>query len=194
MEILLLSGFLGSGKTTVLLELLKKITTGDRKIAVVENEIGQIGVDGKYLKHCGVEVQELLGGCICCTLSADIVHTLNYLKDNHRPELIIIEATGAARPGDVVDVIESNIQGVKEIKTLSVVDGYRYKLLIQMMKPLIEAQLSASDIVAINKIDEIGEDDMEFIKNDIYRINQEAKVLCISAENQVNMVKLAREI
>lgn len=194
MEILLLSGFLGSGKTTVLLELLNEIAARDIKVAVVENEIGQIGVDGKYLKHCGVEVQELLGGCICCTLSTDIVYTLNYLKDNHKPDLTIIEATGAARPKDVVKVIESNIEGIKNIKTLSVVDGYRYRLLVQMMKPLIEAQLSASNIVAVNKIDEIDDMEIEYIKKDVSRINPEVKLVCVSAENKVNMEVLAREI
>ncbi|SHJ77932.1 CobW/HypB/UreG, nucleotide-binding domain [Dethiosulfatibacter aminovorans DSM 17477] len=194
MEILLLSGFLGSGKTTVMLELLDEVVKHDIKVAVVENEIGQIGVDGKYLKHCGVEVQELFGGCICCTLTADIVHTLNYIKDNHNPDLTIIEATGAARPADVVDVINSNITGIKDIKTLSIVDGYRYKLLMKMMKPLIGAQLLASDIVAINKIDEIDEEELCFITGDIKRIKPEVKVLCVSAENRVNMVELAKEI
>ena len=76
MRLVLVAGFLGSGKTTLLEHIARQLTAAGRKIAIIENEAGEIGIDGNYLRQNGLEVQELYGGCICCTLSVDLVVTL----------------------------------------------------------------------------------------------------------------------
>ena len=79
MKLLCIAGFLGSGKTTVLLELARTMTQSGLQLAIVENEIGDVGVDGGYVREAGLPVQELFGGCICCTLQTGLVETLRAL-------------------------------------------------------------------------------------------------------------------
>ena len=105
MRLLLISGFLGSGKTTLLLEIARRLAAGSQKIAIIENEVGEVGIDGQYLRREGLEVQEMFGGCVCCTLSVDLVTTLKKLDRLVRPETVILEATGIARPGDIVPTV-----------------------------------------------------------------------------------------
>lgn len=76
MELIIISGFLGSGKTTLLLGMARSLVEASIRVAIIENEVGEIGIDGQYLRQEGLEVQELFGGCICCTLSAGLVPTL----------------------------------------------------------------------------------------------------------------------
>ena len=79
MKLLLISGFLGSGKTTLMLAIIRKLMIKIQRLSIIENEIGELGIDGEYLQLEGLEVQELFGGCICCTLSVDLVSTLKKL-------------------------------------------------------------------------------------------------------------------
>ena len=76
MKIIMIGGLLGSGKTTILLKLVNQFKDYYKKIIIIENEIGEIGIDGKYLQNEGLQVQELYSGCVCCTLSVDLVSTL----------------------------------------------------------------------------------------------------------------------
>src|SRR5210317_1406548 len=101
MKLLIIAGFLGSGKTTLLLQVAKHLAAASKRIAIIENEMGEVGVDGDYLTLEGLHVQELLGGCICCTLAAGLVGTLEKVERLFQPDLVILEATGSARPSDI---------------------------------------------------------------------------------------------
>ena len=85
MKLLIIAGFLGSGRTTLLLEVARRLVAVPQKIAIIENEVGEIGIDGKYLHQKGLQVQELFGGCVCCTLSADLVSTLEKIEKLYQP-------------------------------------------------------------------------------------------------------------
>jgi G3E family GTPase len=98
-NVLCIAGFLGSGKTTVLLEVARVMAEDGLKLAVVENEIGEVGIDGSYVRDQGLPVQELFGGCICCTLQAGLAETLLAVESDHDPDWVIIEPTGLAAPG-----------------------------------------------------------------------------------------------
>lgn len=190
MKLLLISGFLGSGKTTLLLEIARRLAAGSEKIAIVENEVGDVGIDGQYLRKEGLEVQEMFGGCICCTLSVDLVTTLKKLDRSFGPERVILEATGIARPGDIVPNVRRYAPMVDEIQVLVLVDGPRYEMLLEVMNPLVTAQIGAADVVVINKIDEMDEAGIDHIRRSVTDLNEEIRVVAISAEQQINLEDL----
>jgi len=186
-RLLLISGFLGSGKTTLLLEIARRLTADSERIAIIENEVGEVGIDGAYLRREGLEVQEMFGGCVCCTLSVDLVTTLKKLEPLFHPDRVILEASGVARPGDIVPTVLQYASMVEEVQVLVLVDASRYDMLMEVMHPLVTAQIEAAQVVAINKIDEIDEPDVERISKGVQGVNGEARVLAISAEKQINL-------
>ena len=190
MKLLLISGFLGSGKTTLLLEIARHLAGGSEKIAIIENEVGEVGIDGQYLRKEGLEVQEMFGGCICCTLSVDLITTLKKLDQSFGPERVILEATGIARPGDIVPTVRRYASMVDEIQVLVLVDGPRYDMLLEVMNPLVTAQIGAADVVVINKIDEMDEAVIDGIRRSVNDLNEKARVVAISAEQKVNLEDL----
>jgi G3E family GTPase len=190
-RLLLISGFLGSGKTTLLLEIARRLSTDSReKVAIIENEMGEIGIDGPYLRREGLEVQEIFGGCVCCTLSVDLVTTLRKLEESFRPGRVLLEATGVARPGDIVPTVRRYAPMVEKIQVLSLVDAPRYEMLLEVMNPLVTAQIGAADVVAVNKIDAVGEGVLERIRQSVKGLNGTAAVLAVSAERKVNLEAL----
>ncbi len=190
MKLLLISGFLGSGKTTLLLEIARRLAAGSQKIAIIENEVGEVGIDGQYLRQEGLEVQEMFGGCVCCTLSVDLVTTLKKLDRLVQPETVILEATGIARPGDIVPTVRRYAPMVDEIQVLVLVDAPRYEMLLDVMNPMVTAQIGAADIVAINKIDEIDDEALDRIRGSVKDLNEKTRVVAISAEQQINLEDL----
>ena len=190
MRLLLISGFLGSGKTTLLLEIARRWAGGSEKIAIIENEVGEVGIDGQYLRKEGLEVQEMFGGCICCTLSVDLITTLKKLDQSFGPERVILEATGVARPGDIVPTVRRYASIVDEIQVLVLVDGPRYEMLLEVMNPLVTAQIGAADVVAINKIDEMDEAGIDHIRRSVKDLNEKTRVVAVSAEHWINLEDL----
>lgn len=190
MKLLLISGFLGSGKTTLLLQIARRLAAASQKVAIIENEVGEIGIDGQYLRREGLEVQEMFGGCVCCTLAVDLVTTLRKLEESVQPDRVILEATGVARPGDIVPTVRQYASMVDEIKVLILVDGPRYEMLLEVMNPLVTAQIGAADVVAINKIDEMDEAGVDRIRRSVKDLNEKTRVVAISAEQQINLEDL----
>ena len=194
MKLLVIAGFLGSGKTTLLLEVARNLAAASQKIAIIENEIGEIGIDGKYLRQEGLQVQELFGGCICCTLSVDLVSTLEKVERLFQTDLTIIEPTGLASPGDVVAAVRSYAPMVTDIMVLTLLDATRYEMLYEMLTPLLTAQIQSADIVAINKIDVVEGANIDLISKNVNQLNPQARVVSISAEKRINLEPLVMEL
>lgn len=194
MKLLIIAGFLGSGKTTLLLQIARKLTAIYPKIAIIENEVGEIGVDDRYLRLEGLQVQELFGGCICCTLSADLVSTLEKIERLYQPNLTIMEPTGLALPGDIVRTISKYAPMVSDISVILLVDAARYEMLHEMLTPLTEAQIRSADIVAINKIDASDGAVVESVGRNVSQLNPRAKVMEIAAEKGTNLEPLLMEL
>ena len=194
MKLVILSGFLGSGKTTLLLHIAKKISSSSEKIAIIENEIGEIGIDGEYLNLEGLQVQELFGGCICCTLSVGLIETLEKVERLYQPDNVILEATGVARPGDIIKNIRRYYKTVKDIYTINVVDATRYEMLMDIMTPLMTGQIVSASIIAVNKIDSVKSEKVDQIVLDIGNLNPRAKVIAVSAEDGINMNLLLEDL
>ena len=194
MRLLSICGFLASGKTTLILEIAKRLKPAFEKIVILENEVGQIGIDDKYLRRNGLEVQELFGGCICCSLASDLVTTLEKIETTFQPDLTILEATGIARPDDLADSVSKYCTVVEDNRVLTIVDGVRYDMLIQVMEPLITAQIEAADIIAINKIDVMNEEEISIVEERIRELNGKSRILPISADKNVNLEALIGEL
>ncbi|MBP2652710.1 MAG: yjiA 1 [Firmicutes bacterium] len=156
MRLLLFGGFLGSGKTSTILEVAKQITEVQAEtVAIIENEIGEAGVDDKLLKTSGIEVRPLFGGCVCCQITSDLVTAVAEIHKTINPDWLIIEMTGIAVPSKVADFI-GKYHLISSIKTITIVDAGRWPELLAVLEPLMESQIAKSDLVIINKIDLAG--------------------------------------
>ena len=123
MNLIIFGGFLGSGKTSLILSLshflLENKNSVKSNVVIIENEIGEIGVDDKVLEYSGLSVRELFSGCICCQLSSDLIITLNDIHEKIDPEWVIIETTGLAYPGRILSTLKEYGKNIDSIKTVS---------------------------------------------------------------------------
>jgi len=154
-KLLCVAGFLGSGKTTLLLDLARRMTEASLWLAIVENEIGEVGVDGSSVREHGLPVQEPFGGCICCTLQTSLVETLRATEARHEPEWVMVEPTGLAAPGDITTTVRELMPHIDDIRVLTLVDAERWEMLSQVVEPLVTTQIEAADVIAINKVDAV---------------------------------------
>ncbi len=186
MKLLIIAGFLGSGKTTLLLKIASRLVNQSQEVTIIENEIGEIGIDGQYLDSYGLRVQELFGGCVCCTLSVGLIETIDRIIANSKPDWIILEATGVARPVDIIGNLHRLKREIGKIHVMTVVDAGRYAMLMSVMEPLITSQIESADLIVLNKIDQVESESTERITEDIVQLNTNAPVLKMSAHEKNN--------
>ena len=106
----IISGFLGAGKTTLIKKLLKEAYAGEQ-VVLIENEFGEIGIDGGFLKEAGIEIREMNSGCICCSLVGDFEESLKQVVETYHPDRIVIEPSGVGKLSDVVKAVEP-VEGI----------------------------------------------------------------------------------
>lgn len=145
----IISGFLGAGKTTFIKQLINQVYTGE-KLVLIENEFGEIGIDGGFLKDAGIEITEMNSGCICCTLVGDFSKALQKVLAEYRPDRVLIEPSGVGKLSDIVRAIE-NVKKDADIEIsgrITVVDGKKAKLYLENFGEFFEDQVKhASTIV-----------------------------------------------
>ncbi|MBR4692642.1 MAG: cobalamin biosynthesis protein P47K [Oscillospiraceae bacterium] len=188
MKILLLSGFLGSGKTSALLQLAAYLVRGSQKegtsVMIIENEIGEVGVDDKVLKARGLQVKELFAGCACCTGGADLLADIRTLRDTVAPEWIVIEATGVAYPLQIKENVEACFR--IPVKILAVADAKRWKRLHAYMAQLIEGQVDSADCILLNKVDLVETAEADAIEAELRGYNPGAEIRRVVANQPVD--------
>ncbi len=188
MKILLLSGFLGSGKTSALLQLAAWLVRRSEKdgtsVMIIENEIGEVGVDDKVLKAQGLQVKELFAGCACCTGGADLLADIRSIRASADPEWIIIEATGVAYPLQIKENIEACFH--IPVKILALADAKRWKRLHAYMAQLIEGQVDSADCILLNKVDLVEESEADAIAAELRGYNASAEIHKIVANRSVD--------
>ena len=195
MKLVMLTGFLGAGKTTLLLQLVRALTSGnDRRFVILENEVGEVGIDGSYLESQGLKVQELFSGCICCQLSADLVTTLNRLQETFAPDGVLLEPSGMAVPGRILETVAKYCKVVDEVLVVSIVDAERYGLLLEAGMPLVINQIEPAQVVAVNKIDIMGEEELADITAKVRKVNPGADIVQVSALEGTNLEELAERV
>jgi len=184
MQLLLVTGFLGSGKTTLILQLAQAVVARGKRLAIVVNEIGEIGIDNQLMQQLDLNVWELLNGCICCTLSADLVSTLQQLETGYAPDLVIVEPSGAADPRSLLSALPYYRGGALEAtRTVSVLDPQRLPVLIEVLTPLISAQIRHADVVLVSKRDLASPQELAFAARTVQEINPQAAILEIGPDS-----------
>ena len=177
--ITILTGFLGSGKTT----LLNHILSGDHwlRIAVVENEIGETGIDGALIKtECTEEIIEVSNGCMCCTVRKDWMDAIERLLDSGKTiDAIVIEASGASEPLPIAQSFLMNDMGgrVSLDSIICMIDALNYEALFAADAQIALEQLEFADFVLINKCDLVDEEKKQFLTTAIRRVNTFAPII-----------------
>ncbi len=177
----MVSGFLGSGKTTLIRQLAGYLVVDrEQKVVIIENEVGEVGIDDRFLSGEGFQVREIYGGCICCQLTGELTLAVNQIAERFSPDWVIIEATGVARPSTILNTLEKYGKGIDGIFTLAVADTGRWEELMEIMPELISAQVAEAKLVIASKIDEAGEGELQRLMEKVKEINPRAGVLAAS--------------
>ncbi len=185
MKILVVGGFLGSGKTSTIIRLGTEFSKAGQKVAIVVNEIGEIGLDGDVISKYGLDMTELTGGCICCSLKVNMKVTLYHLEKDYHPDIVLIEPTGIAFPQLIkneVSLMELKNTTIQPLVTL--IDGSRFKQLMKEVKNFAMRQIIDAEILGINKIDLVEEIRIPIIEASVQQLNPKAKVVLLSASHE----------
>ena len=155
MHLLLISGMLGSGKTTLIIKLAQVAAQARRKTAILVNEIGQVGQDDYLMRRLDLDVYELLGGCICCTLTSGLVApALEKLDAAYDPDLVLREPSGAADPAKVLAALPFyKGRPIESRRNAVLTDPLRLTMLRETITPLITSQIQSAALLIINKAD-----------------------------------------
>ena len=152
------SGFLGAGKTTLIRKLLKEALAGSQ-VVLIENEFGEIGIDGGFLKESGIEIKEMNSGCICCSLVGDFGTSLKEVMDTYHPERILIEPSGVGKLSDVMKAVQSaNLGGEVTLNSaVAVVDASKCRLYIKNFGEFFINQIEHAGTIILSRTDVAGE-------------------------------------
>jgi len=186
MKITQIAGFLGCGKTTLLLRLSKKLSDGGkRKVALIVNEIGEIPVDGKIIEESGLRVKDIGGGCICCEIASTFAKTIYNLYKDFHPEHILVEPTGVAVPHQVKLAARMSGRDAKISIGPAVVlfDATRPAELLDMdmLGQLVTSQVKDADVLAISKVDIVSEDQVQEAIERVRQYNPTAEIIRLSS-------------
>jgi G3E family GTPase len=188
MDMLVISGFLGSGKTTMVLATVGRIIEmTKKKVVIIVNDFGKIGIDGKVMEKYGLSVTEMPSGCICCTLGSDFLETVRTVAEKFRPDLVIVEPTGIADPANIRDTMKLYRGPLGKIKIVVVVDAVRFQLILKALTNPLKNQLNAADIILINKVDEATPEMVEEVKRSLQALGIDKTVIVTSATEKINL-------
>ena len=150
----IISGFLGGGKTTFIKKLLKEAIAGE-KVVLIENEFGEIGIDGGFLKDSGIEIREMNSGCICCSLVGDFGRSLNEVLTKYTPDRVIIEPSGVGKLSDVMKAV-CDVAGEIDVVlngSVTVVDAQKCKMYMKNFGEFFNNQIESAGTIVLSRTD-----------------------------------------
>ena len=153
-KIYIISGFLGAGKTTFIKKLLKEAIAGE-KVVLIENEFGEIGIDGGFLKDSGIEIREMNSGCICCSLVGDFGRSLNEVLTKYTPDRVIIEPSGVGKLSDVMKAV-CDVAGEIDVVlngSVTVVDAQKCKMYMKNFGEFFNNQIESAGTIVLSRTD-----------------------------------------
>ena len=158
----IVSGFLGAGKTTLIKKLLKE-ALANTKVVLIENEFGEIGIDGGFLREAGVEIREMNSGCICCSLVGDFGASLKEVLSAYTPERILIEPSGVGKLSDVIKAVESVVSDteVELNSTVAVVDASKCKMYMKNFGEFFLNQIENAGTIILSRTGKLKEDKLD---------------------------------
>jgi len=172
MEVLLVSGFLGAGKTTLINHFLKSRLEGIGKVAVIVNEVGKLGIDGTLLSGTNVNMVELTSGCICCTIKTGFLKAVQEIYDRVHPDFLVVEATGVAQPGDILDILlDAPVKDFCRVRSLVTVVDAGFFSARDVLGIFYDNQIRLADMLILNKVDQVDHNTMEEIRAVLQEMN-----------------------
>ena len=152
-----ISGFLGAGKTTLIKKIFESVLSKE-KVVLIENEFGEIGIDGTFLKESGIEIKEINAGCICCSLVGDFASSMKEVINTYNPERIIIEPSGVGKLSDIVNAVLELKEELQINILATVVDGPKTKMYLKNFGEFFNNQVEAANTIIISKTDKMSEE------------------------------------
>jgi len=169
------SGFLGAGKTTLIRKLIKEAYKGE-KLVLIENEFGEIAIDGGFLKDAGVQITEMNSGCICCTLVGDFTKALRKVMEDYAPDRIIIEPSGVGKLSDVTKAVEK-VEGAHVGAKVTVVDAGKCKMYMRNFGEFFNDQVANADIIVMSRTGIVSEEKIVAATELLKTINASASLI-----------------
>lgn len=174
----IISGFLGAGKTTLIKKLIQEAFQGE-KLMLIENEFGEIGIDGGFLNNSGVEITEMNSGCICCSLVGDFGTALKEALSKYSPERIIIEPSGVGKLSDVIKAVK-NIEHEVDIKLNSftaVVDAMKCKMYMDNFGEFFNNQIENANTIILSRSQKLSQEKLKLVVSQIREHNNSATII-----------------
>lgn len=172
------SGFLGAGKTTLIKKLLKEALDGSKTV-LIENEFGEIGIDGGFLKESGIEIKEMNSGCICCSLVGDFGTSLKEVISTYAPERILIEPSGVGKLSDVLKAVE-NVAGDLDVEinsAVAVVDASKCKMYMKNFGEFFSNQIEYAGTIILSRTDKVDQAKLNACVEMIREHNDKATII-----------------
>ena len=173
----IISGFLGAGKTTLIKKLIEEGFSGE-KLVLIENEFGEIGIDGGFLKDAGVQINEMNSGCICCSLVGDFGKALEQVLHDYNPDRIIIEPSGVGKLSDVIKAVADLHEADIEINSAStVVDAQKCKMYMKNFGEFFNNQVESAGAIILSRSQKLSEDKLNTVVAMLKEHNDKATVI-----------------
>lgn len=178
-KINIISGFLGAGKTTLIKKLLNEVYKG-QKVVLIENEFGEIGIDGGFLKEAGIEITEMNSGCICCSLVGDFGKALKDVLEKFKPDRIIIEPSGVGKLSDVIKAVkdvQKDLANVELDSYVTVADAGKCKMYMKNFGEFFNNQIEHASTIILSRTQNMNQEKLEQVVKLIREINKEATII-----------------
>ena len=176
------SGFLGAGKTTLIKKMIQEYYAG-QKLVLIENEFGEIGIDGGFLQDAGVNITEMNSGCICCSLVGDFGKALNQVIAEYAPDRIIIEPSGVGKLSDVIAAVEKvTTEEISVGYTVAVVDAGKVKVYMKNFGEFYNNQIETATTIILSRTGNISQDKLDAALTLLRTHNEHATIVTTSWE------------
>ena len=175
----IISGFLGAGKTTLIKKLLAEAYQGE-KLVLIENEFGEISIDGGFLKESGVQISEMSSGCICCSLVGDFNKALKDVAEQFHPDRILIEPSGVGKLSDVIVAVENTAAEAPELKLnsfVTVADASKVKVYMKNFGEFYNNQIESAGTIVLSRTQKLSQEKLEAAAAMLREKNPEAAIL-----------------
>ena len=159
----IVSGFLGAGKTTLIKKMVKEAYQGE-KLVLIENEFGEISIDGGFLKDAGIQISEMSSGCICCSLVGDFGKALREVKEQFQPDRILIEPSGVGKLSDVIVAVENTVADIPDMKLnsfVTVADAGKMKVYMKNFGEFYNNQIEAAGTIILSRTQKLTQEKLE---------------------------------
>ena len=177
----IVGGFLGTGKTTLLMKIAGRCRRTGITVAILVNEMGEVGIDGATMKAEGYDAVELPDGCICCTLSGSLQNALKAIDRDIHPDILIIEPTGLAFPHKVKELVRTSCIDSDRTVIVGLADAKRFDDIMKQKEEFFKRQLHASDLLIMTKADLCNKEELQRISDALRYMHPGRDVIPLSA-------------